>query len=137
MKNSIKIFYQSLDYIIGSMRALRTNGDCRIKWLKDLYLHQFYENKRYQGSTPVESILAFGGRQFNFQCLESQFTCSISSLGSISFMNTGDTDTSNISTIHKKPNSLHKNIPGNRRDVKSELISKVKNKNKKKTLLKK
>ena len=124
MKNSVKIFYDTLDFIIGCMRALKTNADCRIKWLKDLYLHQFYENRRYQGPTPVESILAFGGRQFNFQCLESQFTCSISSLGSISFMNT-ETDASNISSSIKKPSLMMKNMPANRRAVKSELISKV------------
>ena len=83
MKSSISIFYKALDFLTTSIR--KENDYCidrRLKWLKDLYLNLFYDNanKRFQPPTPMQSLLAFGGRQFNFTTLENNFHSSVNTL---------------------------------------------------------
>ena len=83
MKQSIDIFYKALEFLLASLK--KENELCldqRIKWLKDLYLNLFYDNanKRFQPPTPMQALLAFGGRQFNFGTLENNFYSSINNL---------------------------------------------------------
>jgi hypothetical protein len=83
LKQSISVFYKALEFIVDSLK--RENEYCsdqRLKWLKDLYLNLFYDNanKRFQAPTPMQALLAFGGRQFNFNTLEHNFNSSVNNL---------------------------------------------------------
>ena len=60
-KHSTNACYQSLEFVVNSLMKQRTIFDQRIKWLKDLYLNLFYDSKRSQGPTPMESILVYIG----------------------------------------------------------------------------
>lgn len=94
MKQSITIFYKALLYLTNNLRRQRECCvDQRIKWLKDLYLNLFYDNanKKFQCPTPMQALLAFGGRQFNFHSLENHFNSSINSLLISAFNNTAQT----------------------------------------------
>ena len=83
MKHSIRIFYQALEYLISNLKKQKELCvDQRIKWLKDLYLNLFYDNanKKFQCPTPMQALLAFGGKQFNFNTLTNNFNSSLYSL---------------------------------------------------------
>ncbi len=83
MKNSINMFYNGLDFLMGSLRREKELcTDMRIKWLKDLYLNLFYDNanKKFQCPTTMQALLAFGGRQFNLQTLENNFNTAVNNL---------------------------------------------------------
>lgn len=88
MKKSIQIFYQGLEFLISTLK--KQNELCvdqRLKWLKNLYLNLFYDNsnKKFQCPTPMQALLAFGGRQFNFHTLENHFNSSINNILLASF----------------------------------------------------
>ena len=83
MKKSINLFYNGLEFLVNSFRKeAEMCADQRLKWLKDLYLNLYYDcgNKKFQPPTPMQALLAFGGRQFNFNLLENNFHSSFSSL---------------------------------------------------------
>lgn len=83
LKNSIGLFYKALEFLLSNLNNENILCiDQRQKWLKDLYLNLFYDNanKRFQPPTPMQALLAFGGRQFNFNTLEHNFYSSISNL---------------------------------------------------------
>jgi hypothetical protein len=83
MKQSIKMFYTGLEFLMANLRRERELcADLRIKWLKDLYLNLFYDNanKKFQCPTTMQALLAFGGRQFNLQTLESNFNIAVNNL---------------------------------------------------------
>ncbi len=83
MKHSIRLFYQALEYLINNLKKQKELCvDQRIKWLKDLYLNLFYDNsnKKFQCPTPMQALLAFGGKQFNFNTLTNNFNSSLYSL---------------------------------------------------------
>ncbi len=76
MKKSIGLFYDGLEFLVESLRKeAELCADQRLKWLKDLYLNLYYDNanKKFQLPTPMQALLAFGGRQFNFNTLENNF----------------------------------------------------------------
>jgi hypothetical protein len=79
LKHSISLFYQALQFLLSN---LLTDADRRQKWLRDLYLNLFYDNanKRFQAPTPMQALLAFGGRHFNFTTLDANFHTSIANL---------------------------------------------------------
>lgn len=83
LKQSIGVFFKALKFIVESLRKESEDySDQRLKWLKDLYLNLFYDNanKRFQAPTPMQALLAFGGRQFNFNTLEHNFYSSVNNL---------------------------------------------------------
>ena len=83
MKNSIGLFYDGLEFLVESLRKeAELCADHRLRWLKDLYLNLYYDNanKKFKPPTPMQALLAFGGRQFNFNTLENNFHAGFSSL---------------------------------------------------------
>ncbi len=83
MKQSVKIFYTGMNYLIESLRKEREFcTDYRLKWLQDLYLNLFYDNsnKKFQCPTTIQALLAFGGRKFNIQTLENNFNTAFNNL---------------------------------------------------------
>lgn len=83
LKQSIGVFFKALEFIVESLRKENEYySDQRLKWLKDLYLNLFYDNpnKRFQAPTPMQALLAFGGRQFNYNTLEHNFYSSVNNL---------------------------------------------------------
>ena len=88
MKKSINIFYQALEYLTNNLKKQRELCvDQRITWLKNLYLNLYYDNanKKFQCPSPMQAILAFGGRLFNFHSLDNHFNSSINNLLLTSF----------------------------------------------------
>ncbi len=83
MKHSIQLFYQALEYLIRNLKKQKELCvDQRIKWLKDLYLNLFYDNtnKKFQCPTPMQALLAFGGKQFNFSTMTKNFNSTLYNL---------------------------------------------------------
>ncbi|CAF0723640.1 unnamed protein product, partial [Didymodactylos carnosus] len=68
-KHCSQIWYSSIEKLLFQYRRHRLCSDRRIQWLKIQYLLSYYENERFQGPTPMEAILAFGGRQWNSNSL--------------------------------------------------------------------
>ena len=66
-----QIWYSSIDKLIIQYRKHRLCSDRRIVWLKNQYLSLYHENERFQGPTPMNAILVFGGRQWNSSSLFS------------------------------------------------------------------
>ncbi|CAF3485478.1 unnamed protein product [Adineta steineri] len=66
-----QIWYTSIDKLITQYRKHRLCSDRRIVWLKNQYLSLYHENERFQGPTPMNAILVFGGRQWNSSSLFS------------------------------------------------------------------
>lgn len=66
-----QIWYSSIDKLITQYRKHRTCSDRRIVWLKNQYLSLYHENERFQGPTPMNAVLVFGGRQWNSSSLFS------------------------------------------------------------------
>lgn len=92
MKRSVEKFYEGINFLVTGLReAQRFNYDERLKWLKDLYLNLFYDNtgKKFQCATPMQALLAFGGRQFNFHSLEANFNTAVSNILATSYASTG------------------------------------------------
>lgn len=89
MKRSVEHFYESLSFLINGLRQVNCapEYDQRLKWLKDLYLNLFYDNagKKFQCATPMQALLAFGGRQFNFHSLEANFNTAVNNLLHMSY----------------------------------------------------
>lgn len=83
MEKGVNIFYNALEFLLTDLKKQRELCvDQRINWLKNLYLNLFYDNahKRFQCPTPMQALLAFGGRQFNLNTLENSFHASVNSL---------------------------------------------------------
>jgi hypothetical protein len=83
MKKSIGLFYDGIQFLVNTLRKeSELCADQRLKWLKDLYLSLYYDNanKKFQSPTPMQALLAFGGRQFNFNTLENNFHSSFNNL---------------------------------------------------------
>ncbi len=83
MEKSINVFYHALEFLLNDLKKQRELCvDQRLKWLQNLYLNLFYDNanKRFQCPTPMQALLAFGGRQFNFNTLENNFNASVNNL---------------------------------------------------------
>ena len=66
-----QIWHSSIDKLITQYRKHRLCSDRRIVWLKNQYLSLYHENERFQGPTPMNAILVFGGRQWNSSSLFS------------------------------------------------------------------
>ncbi|CAF2860546.1 unnamed protein product [Rotaria sp. Silwood2] len=66
-----QIWYSSIDKLITQYRKHRLCSDRRIVWLKNQYLSLYHENERFQGPTPMNAVLVFGGRQWNSSSLFS------------------------------------------------------------------
>ena len=66
-----QIWYTSIDKLITQYRKHRACSDRRIVWLKNQYLSLYHENERFQGPTPMNAVLVFGGRQWNSSSLFS------------------------------------------------------------------
>ncbi len=66
-----QIWYSSIDKLITQYRKHRLCSDRRIVWLKNQYLSLYHENERFQGPTPMNAIIVFGGRQWNSSSLFS------------------------------------------------------------------
>jgi len=66
-----QIWYSSIDKLITQYRKHRSCSDRRIVWLKNQYLSLYHENERFQGPTPMNAVLVFGGRQWNSSSLFS------------------------------------------------------------------
>ncbi|CAF0890793.1 unnamed protein product [Brachionus calyciflorus] len=82
-KQSITLFYKGLNFLVQNIqKSFQLSPDHRLKWLKDLYLNLFYDqkNKKFKNPTPMQALLAFGGRQFNLNTLESHFNQTINNL---------------------------------------------------------
>ena len=117
MEKSINIFYQALEFLINDLKKQRELCvDQRLKWLKNLYLNLFYDNghKRFQCPTPMQALLAFGGRHFNLNTLENHFYASVNSLLLTLFLN-NDTHLSEqinnpVSTNQHSPSSAISNM---------------------------
>jgi len=83
MKKSVGLFYDGIQFLVNTLRKeSELCADQRLKWLKDLYLSLYYDNanKKFQSPTPMQALLAFGGRQFNFNTLENNFHSSFNNL---------------------------------------------------------
>jgi hypothetical protein len=70
-KHCSQIWYSSIDKLITQYRKHRACSDRRIVWLKNQYLSLYHENERFQGPTPMNAVLVFGGRQWNSSSLFS------------------------------------------------------------------
>ncbi|CAF4506861.1 unnamed protein product, partial [Didymodactylos carnosus] len=70
-KHCSQIWYSSIEKLLFQYRYHRLCSDRRIQWLKVQYLSLYYENERFQGPTPMEAVLVFGGRQWNSSSLFS------------------------------------------------------------------
>lgn len=92
MKRSVEKFYEGLSFLINGLREVQhaRDYDERLKWLKDLYLNLFYDNanKKFQCTTPMQALLAFGGRQFNFHSLEANFNSAVNNILAMSYSST-------------------------------------------------
>lgn len=92
MKRSVERFYQALSFLVNGLRDVQRadDHDERLKWLKDLYLNLFYDNagKKFQCATPMQALLAFGGRQFNFHSLEANFNNAVNNILAMSYSST-------------------------------------------------
>jgi hypothetical protein len=66
-----QIWYSSIDKLVTQYRKHRACSDRRIVWLKNQYLSLYHENERFQGPTPMNAVLVFGGRQWNSSSLFS------------------------------------------------------------------
>jgi len=66
-----QIWYSSIDKLITQYRKHRLCSDRRIVWLKNQYLSLYHENERFQGPTPMNAVLVFGGRQWHSSSLFS------------------------------------------------------------------
>lgn len=108
-KQSIQIFYNGLSFLVENLKKCTTAiPDNRIKWLKSLYLSLFYDhkNKNFRNPTPMEALLAFGGRQFNIATLEKYLNRAISNLMISSFSN------HKMTSENLEADSKHKNSFG-------------------------
>lgn len=66
-----QIWYSGIDKLITQYRKHRLCSDRRVLWLKNQYLSLYHENERFQGPTPMNAVLVFGGRQWNSSSLFS------------------------------------------------------------------
>ncbi|UJR13521.1 hypothetical protein I4U23_000535 [Adineta vaga] len=64
-----QIWYSNIDKLLVQYRKHRLCSDRRIVWLKNQYLALYHENERFEGPTPMNAILTFGGRQWNSNSL--------------------------------------------------------------------
>ncbi|RNA20703.1 1-phosphatidylinositol 4-5-bisphosphate phosphodiesterase epsilon-1-like [Brachionus plicatilis] len=108
-KQSIQIFYLGLSFLIDNLKKNSTlTPDNRVKWLKSLYLNLFYgqKNKKFRNPTPMEALLAFGGRQFNIMTLENHLNQAINNLFASSSYSNQNINHENLELELRHKNSI-------------------------------
>ncbi|KAG8182202.1 hypothetical protein JTE90_004139 [Oedothorax gibbosus] len=60
----MKLWLQGLQFAIGELQKQKMLSDRRIAWLKEKYLHLYFEDLVCCGPTPADAIQVFGGRKW-------------------------------------------------------------------------
>ncbi|XP_035226303.1 1-phosphatidylinositol 4,5-bisphosphate phosphodiesterase epsilon-1-like isoform X2 [Stegodyphus dumicola] len=66
---AIKLWHKGIQYVVGELKKQKMLSDHRIFWLKEKYVHLYFENLACAGPTPAEAIKIFGGRKWTLDSL--------------------------------------------------------------------